>query len=194
MATTAKHLPQRHKLTVTDYCRLGDAGSFGVDDRVELIEGEVIDMAPIGIAHASLVDHLNDLFTRAVGDRAQVRVQNPARLETYSEPQPDLLLLKRRSDFYRTGHPEPADILLVVEVADTSLVYDRDTKIPLYARHGIPEAWLVDVVGERLTVYQHPGPDGYPAVTDPAPLEKRTLVGLPEVAIDLQGLFQPGQA
>lgn len=189
MATTVKDLPHRHKLTVTDYYRLGAAGSFRDNDRVELIEGEIIDMAPIGSRHASKVGYLDKLLQKAVGDRALVWAQNPARFGTYSEPQPDLMLLKPKVDFYASGHPEPQDVLLIVEVSDTSLQYDRDVKIPLYARHGIPESWLVDIENRRLTIYRQPEGDRYRGIVDPAPLGETPVFALQDVLVDLGGLF-----
>lgn len=192
MATIAENLPRRHKLTVTDYYRLAAAGSLSEDDRVELIDGEIIDMTPIGSRHASRVGYLTQLLINAVGERALVWTQNPARLGMYSEPQPDLMLLKPKTDFYASGHPMPEDVLLVIEVADTSLKYDRDTKVPLYARHGIPEVWLVDIENRRLTVYREPGQESYRTVIDPAPPGETPLSALKDVRIDLSDLFQYG--
>ena len=122
---------------------MGQAGILGEDDRLELLEGEIVEMAPIGSRHQSVVDRLTRLFSNRVGDAAVVRVQGPVRLGDDSEPQPDLLLLRRRADFYATAHPGPEDVLLLVEVPDTSTEYDREVKLPLYARHGIAEVWLV---------------------------------------------------
>ncbi|HET6629151.1 MAG TPA: Uma2 family endonuclease [Woeseiaceae bacterium] len=189
MATSPENLPRRHKLTVTDYYRLAAAGSLRENDRVELLDGEIIDMTPIGSKHAAKVGYLTQLLMKAVGDRALVWTQNPARLGIYSEPQPDLMLLRPKTDFYASGHPVPEDILLIVEVADTSLKYDRDTKIPLYARHGIREVWLVDIDNERLAIYRQPGPEGYGAVSEPASPERTSLVMLPDLYVDLGDLF-----
>jgi len=132
---------RRHRLTVDDFHRMGEAGILRADERVELIDGEVIDMAPIGSNHAGTVGFLAKRLERAVGDSAVVFVQNSLLLTASSEPQPDIMLLKPRTDFYRSAHPHPEDVLLIVEVADTTLAYDRDIKVPLYARHAIPEAW-----------------------------------------------------
>jgi Uma2 family endonuclease len=151
----------RHRFTVADYHRMAETGILREDDPVELIEGEILEMTPIGRRHQASVDRLNDLFARGLGDRAIVRVQGSIRLNEYSEPEPDLVLLRRRADFYADQDAGPADVWLVVEVADSSLPYDRDVKAALYARAGIPEFWLVDVNGRSVTVYREPGPDAF---------------------------------
>ncbi len=135
----------RRLFTVTEYERLGEAGVLNEDDRVELIEGEILTMSPIGSPHAACVNRLNAALTRILGQTAIVSVQNPIRLSEYSEPQPDIALLRPRADFYASGHPTPADVLLIMEVAESSLAYDRDLKIPAYAQAGIPEVWLWDL-------------------------------------------------
>ena len=143
---------------------MGEAGILSEDDRVELIEGEIVQMAPIGSRHAACVDRLTQLFVLRVMGRAIVRVQNPVLLNDYSEPQPDLALLRPRADFYASGHPAPQDVLLVVEVADTSAGIDRAAKMPLYARAGIHEAWLVDLQADQVEVHRQPTPQGYRSV------------------------------
>ncbi len=153
--------PVRHKFTVEEYHRMAEAGILSEDDRVELIEGEIVQMAPIGSRHAGTVDFLADLFFRHVGKTLLVRVQSPVQLSEDTEPQPDLVLLKRREDFYRNRHPGPEDILLLVEVAETSAKDDREMKVPLYARHGVSEVWLVDLGAEVVEVYREPSPEGY---------------------------------
>ena len=140
------------------------AGILGEDDRVELLEGEIVEMAPIGSGHAACVDRLTHLLVRQFAEKAIIRVQNPVHLGERSEPQPDLALLRSRPDFYAKAHPGPEDILLLVEVAETSVELDRDVKLPLYARAGVPEVWLVDLPGERIEVYRKPTPQGYQEV------------------------------
>jgi len=120
----------RHRFTVEEYHRMGQAGILSEDDRVELIEGEIVEMAPVGSRHAACVKRLNALLSRRAGGRALVSVQDPIRLGEHSEPQPDLALLKPREDFYAAAHPGPEDVLLVIEVAETSLEYDREVKLP----------------------------------------------------------------
>ena len=130
--------------TIEDYYRMADAGIIGREDRVELIRGEIVQMSPIGSLHASVVDSVAQLFFESVAGNAIVRVQNPIRLEAQiSEPEPDISLLLPRQDRYRMAHPTPEDVLLVVEVSDSSLEYDRGVKIPLYAEAGIPEVWII---------------------------------------------------
>ncbi|MBI4754201.1 MAG: Uma2 family endonuclease [Betaproteobacteria bacterium] len=178
----------RHRLTVSDFRRMAEAGVLGEDDRVELIEGELFDMAPIGSRHASIVDFLAERFTLGAGGRVLVRVQGPLEVSPNNEPAPDLLLLKPRPDRYRDALPQASDALLVVEVADSSLARDRDVKIPLYARHAIPEAWLVDVQSRCLTVFRDPRPAGYRRAMEFA---SGTVAPqcLPDVSIDVADLL-----
>jgi len=152
---------QRRLFTADEYYRLADVGILRHDDRVELLDGDIVEMTPIGARHAACVDRLNVLFQRVVNARAIVRVQNPIRLDPHSEPQPDLSILKARADFYASGHPTPGDVLLVIEVADSSAGFDRDVKVPLYARSRIPEVWLVDLEEGRVEIFAQPAPDGY---------------------------------
>ena len=147
---------QKHYFNVDEYYRMAQAGIFSENDRVELIDGEIIEMSPIGSLHAGCVDVLNSLLAQKVGRAAIVRVQGPIRINEYSEPEPDIALLKLRGDFYRHSHPTPADVLLVIEVTDTSLEYDRTVKLPLYARAGIPEAWLVILPKHVIEVHTEP--------------------------------------
>lgn len=139
---------------------MAQAGILTEDDRVELIEGEIVEMTPIGSRHAAGVARLTALFSR-IQDRGIVWVQNPIRLAEHSEPQPDVAVLRPRADFYAEAHPGPEDVLLLVEVVETSADYAREIKLPLYARSGIPEVWLVDASGGSIEVYRDPGPQGY---------------------------------
>jgi Uma2 family endonuclease len=152
---------QRRLFTVGEYERMVETGILARDDRVELVDGEIVEMSPIGSAHAACVDRLNALLHTHFGDRGIVRVQGPIRLDVYSEPQPDLAILNLRPDFYASAHPTAADIQLVVEVADSSLMFDRQRKLPLYARAGIPEAWIVDLLSERVEIFTRPAAAGY---------------------------------
>lgn len=147
---------QRRRFTVAEYYAMADAGILREDDRVELIEGEIIQMAAIGSRHAACVNRLTRLLVEQAGDAAVVTVQNPARLSDLTEPQPDLTLARPRADFYAGAHPRPEDILLLIEVAHSSLGYDREIKLPLYATAGIPEVWIVDVEGGVVEVYRDP--------------------------------------
>ena len=179
----------RHRLTVADYYRMGEAGIFAPEARVELIEGEIIDMAPIGTRHGSAVKRLNALFVAAVGSRAVVSVQDPLRLSELSEPEPDLMLLKPRADFYADAHPTAADVLLLVEVADTSARYDREIKLPLYARHGVREVWIVDLEARLLRICRLPAGEAYAEVTTSATPARTPIAALPDVEIDLTAIF-----
>jgi Uma2 family endonuclease len=152
------------KFTVDEYYQMARVGILREDDRVELIEGEIVVKSPISSSHAACVDRLTKLLSDRIGDRAILRVQNPIRLSERSEPEPDLALLKPRQDFYRHGHPSPEDVLLVVEVAETSLPYDREVKIPLYSRHGVREVWLVDLQSDQIEICHQPSAQGYQSV------------------------------
>lgn len=187
--SAASAILKRHRLTVADYYRMAEAGILGEDDRVELIEGEIIDMPPIGNVHSSSVKRLLRIFDRAVGDGAVVSVQDPIHLNDFSEPQPDLALLRYRDDFYREAHPTAADVLLLVEVAGSSLAYDRDVKLPLYARHGIPEVWIVDLEHRRLEVHSRPQGDAYLEKRCPDLAVPIAPAALPDCAVNLHGLF-----
>lgn len=135
----------RRRFSADEYQAMGKAGILGEDDRVELIDGEILAMSPIGPPHYGTINRLNHLFVRLVGDTAVVHVQAPVRVDPYSEPQPDLTLLRPRADYYATALVTPADVLLTIEVADSSLTFDRTVKAALYARRGIAEYWIVDV-------------------------------------------------
>ena len=148
--------PTRRRFTVDQYEAMGRAGILGEDDRVELLEGEIVEMTPIGARHAECVNTLCFLFVTALGRRATVSVQNPVRIDESSEPQPDLALLGHRVGERAARTPEPQDVLLVIEVADTTQVYDRQVKVPLYASAGIPEVWLVDLQAHTLTSWLDP--------------------------------------
>jgi Uma2 family endonuclease len=150
----------RRLFTSAEYHAMAEAGILSEDERVELIAGEIVRMAPIGSRHAGCVKRLNGRLSR-LGERALVSVQDPIALSPSHEPEPDLALLHPRADDYAQSHPAPSDIFLVIEVADFSVEYDRDVKIPLYARAGIPEAWLVDLIQRAVEVYREPSGDRY---------------------------------
>lgn len=152
---------QRRLFTVREYHQMALSGILFEDDRVELIEGEIIKMTPIGTRHIACVNRLNKFFSDHIESLVIVSVQNPIRLDEHSEPQPDLALLRYRPDFYAQAHPEPEDVLLVVEVAETSVDFDRQKKVPLYAITGIPEVWLVNLSEEYIEVYLKPSLHGY---------------------------------
>lgn len=149
------HIERRY-FTVDEYSRMGEAGIFSGDDRVELIEGEIIRMDPIVSCHAGCVGRLTEVLGRQAIGESILWVQNPIRINDHSELLPDVVLLKRRNDFYATAHPIPGDVLLIIEVADTSVEHDREVKIPLYARSGIPEVWLVNLPKDSIEIHTRP--------------------------------------
>jgi len=152
---------KRHRFTAREYRAMAEAGVLGEDDRVELVGGEIVDMAPIGSRHLACVVALNHLLVEASGGRFFVSVQNPVRLGERDEPQPDLSLLRRRPLPEAPAPPGPGDVLAVLEVSDTTLSYDRNVKLPLYAGSGVPEAWVVDLAGQKVEVHHGPAADGY---------------------------------
>ncbi|MBD2099302.1 Uma2 family endonuclease [Leptolyngbya sp. FACHB-261] len=154
----------RRKFTVEQYHRIAEAGVLTEDERVELIRGEILEMSPIGRRHAACVNRLVSLFAQRLADQAVLSPQNPVELNNTSEPQPDLALLQPRPDFYESGHPKPADIFLLTEVADTTAKADRELKIPLYVEASIAEVWLIDITGQCIEVYRQPSPTGYQSV------------------------------
>ena len=156
MVTIPLAAPARHLISVEAFHRMGETGILGPADRVELIDGEIIDRSPIAALHAAIVDLLARHFGRSAQASVFIRCQNPLRLDGLSEPEPDIAILKPRADFYTTGHPGPADALLVIEVADSSLAYDLGVKVPLYARHGIPEVWVIDATTRQTRVFREP--------------------------------------
>jgi Uma2 family endonuclease len=183
MSTAADHWLLRHRIDVDAFHRMAEAGIFAADARVELIQGEMLDMAPIGSPHAGFVNRLTFCLSQAIGNRAVLSVQHPLRLDKYSEPQPDVALLKPRADFYERQHPTPQDVLLVIEVADSSLRYDREIKSPLCAQYGVTEFWLIDVDARQLTCLREPAQGRY-----------SSSVVLTDVAVDLAWLLGKGHA
>lgn len=175
----------RHKFTVPEYHLMIDAGILGKDDRVELIEGEIIQMAAIGKRHATSVRRLIRVFRRLPEDRVTLDVQDPIELTPRTEPQPDVVLLRFREDYYATAHPTPADVLLLVEVADSSIDYDRQVKTPIYARSNIAEVWIVDLIQDCLIVYREPSPDGYGFQQDFDRGQSVTPLAFPEFEVSI---------
>lgn len=179
----------RHRFTVDEYDRMGVVGIFVEDDRVELVDGEIVQMTPIGSRHAAYVDRLAELLRSVLGQGAIVRVQSPIRLGSHSEPQPDLAVLRRRPDFYAAAHPAAPDVLLVIEVGDASVEFDRVTKIPLYGQAGISQAWLVDVVAGSLEDYRGPTAQGYDDRRAPRRGERVSLDAYPGLSLAVDDIF-----
>jgi Uma2 family endonuclease len=187
MNTAADNWLPRHRIDVDAFHRMVETGILAADARVELIHGEMLDMAPIGSTHAGLVNRFIRVF-EGMGERAILTVQQPLRLDRYSEPQPDIALLKPRADFYGRKHPTAEDVLLLVEVSDTSLRYDREVKVPLYAQHGVTELWLLDTQARQLTCWREPirGQYSSSVVLSSGVLQ---VAALPGVAVDLDWIL-----
>jgi Uma2 family endonuclease len=184
-ATVARRL-----ITVEEYDQMVRTGVFNEDDRLELIEGELIKMSPIGSTHAGIVNRLTRMLSAQLGGQAIVAVQNPIHLPQ-SEPQPDLALLRARDDDYTRSHPDASDVLLIIEVADTSVDFDRTMKVPLYGRSGIPEVWLVDLLEGVVEVYRNPASAGYrtkQTYTSEDSLTAESLPGLTLSVAEILGL------
>ncbi len=178
-----------HLLSVHDYHRMAEAGIFTEDQHIELINGEIFDMPPIGSFHAGLVTRLSRLLINKLGEQAIVTVQNPIYLSELSEPQPDIAILKPRSDDYMQSLPTAEDVLLLIEVADSSLHYDRTIKLPHYASHQIPEVWLFNLKEQRLDIYQQPESDYYRLHLRPKAGESIQPLLVDSVNVDWSGLF-----
>jgi Uma2 family endonuclease len=181
----------RHLFTVDEYHKMAEVGLLTEDDRVELIDGEIIEMAPIGELHFGHVNRFTHVFNRAFRDRAVLHIQNPVRLGLRREPQPDVTLLRLRDDFYAARMPTPEDVLLLVEIADSSLDYDRNTKVPLYAEAGILEYWLVNLIDDQIIVYRDPGPSGYGVVEVFRRDDAIRPLAFPDVEIAVSDVLHP---
>jgi Uma2 family endonuclease len=178
-----------HRFTVDEYHRMGDAGIFPPDARLELLDGEIVEMSPIGPRHAGCVNRLNTMLVRAVGERAVVTVQNPVILDAYGEPQPDLTVSRPRRDFYASAHPQPGDVLLMIEVVDSTGAYDRGRKVPAYARAGITELWLVDVGRRAVEVYTDPERGRYASMRVVAVADALAPRALPDVTLRVDAIL-----
>jgi Uma2 family endonuclease len=180
---------RRRLFTRAEYYRMAEVGILGEDDRVELIRGEIVQMSPIGRRHSAFVGNLTQLLAVRLAGRAFVWVQNPIVLTEDTEPQPDLAVLRRRPVPYKEREACAEDALLLIEVADSSLAYDRSIKLQLYAEAGIPEYWVVDCTAEAVEVHRNPGPDGYRDVTRLAGAAPLTLHAFPDVELTTSEIF-----
>jgi Uma2 family endonuclease len=190
MSATLEY-PQKHPISAEEYLRMGEAGVFAPEARLELIDGEILEMSPIHPPHAGCVKALNSLLSARAGRKAILAIQDPMIISGRSVPQPDVMLLNPRPDFYRSSHPGVADVMLAVEVADTTLVFDLQVKVPLYARCGIREVWVVDVSEQVIHVFRVPRPDGYTIRFTVRAAESVECQALPEVRVTAEELF-PG--
>lgn len=179
----------RRAFTVEDYHRMSEAGILSKDDRVELLEGEIVELSPIGSRHQACVNRLTTFLVQFAAQKYVVSVQGPVRLDENSEPQPDLALLKSKPDFYEDAHPSPDDILILVEVSETSAAYDREVKLPLYAGHGIRETWIVDLESRTIQVNSEPTADGYGRATTVRNGSLVRSIVLPELSVKAQDVL-----
>lgn len=189
MLLVAQSSPKKYPLTITQFQKMIETKILAEEEHVELIEGELIIMAPIGPVHSGKTNRINRLFSQSVGDSAIVEVQGPLVLNDNSELEPDIALLRPRDDFYETANPTPDDVLLLLEVADSSLSYDKNIKIPLYARHGIPEVWLINIPNRQVEIYLKPSPEGYRQILLPEKHETISPTLLLEVSIKVSDIF-----
>jgi Uma2 family endonuclease len=179
----------RYRLTVHDYHRLGEAGVLGEDDRVELLEGQLVEMSAIGPRHALAVDALTELLVIGAAGHAAVRVQNPIVLDDLSEPQPDFTLVHRPWEGYPNAHPRPPDVYLLIEVADSSLDFDLGAKLELYARAGIREFWVVDLTSNQVLVHRNPSEGKYNSISRVDMSGTLQVEALPDVTIPAVRIF-----
>jgi Uma2 family endonuclease len=173
----------------TEYYRMAEAGILTEADRVELIDGEIVKISPIGSRHAACVKGLNQLLPQRMGATALISVQDPIRLNDFSEPEPDVALLRPRRDRYAQAHPNPADVLLVIEVADTTAMSDRNVKVPLYARAGIPEVWLIDLTQDLIEIYAQPAGGIYQMQRQARRGEQLTADTLPQLSLSVDDVL-----
>jgi Uma2 family endonuclease len=182
--------PTRLRISVERYQRMVATGVLTKNDRVELIEGEMIEMAPIGTRHTAVTARLNQWLVLRLANRAIMSPGGAVDLGDFSEPQPDLMLLKPRADFYEQKHPEAQDVLLLIEVSESSLAFDQSTKLAMYARYGVNEYWIVDLVDKRLVVYRQPTPAGsYLQKIEVRDGDKVTPLAFPDLQITLSDVF-----
>jgi Uma2 family endonuclease len=179
----------RRHFSVGEYYKMAAAGLFTEDDRVELIEGEIIEMNPIGSRHAACVGRLTELLGRLTRDVAIVWVQNPVQVNDYSEPVPDVTLLKRRDDFYAQANPGPEAVLLLIEVSDSTLEYDQQVKLPLYARARVPEVWIINIPEETIEVYARPSRGKYQGALTVGRGERLTSTSVPSLTLDADAVL-----
>ena len=180
---------EKRYFNVAEYYRMAEAGVFSPEDRVELIEGEIVKMSPIGTRHAACVRRLDAFLNQRAGNLAQISVQSPVRLNDFSETQLDIALLKPRNDFYSSAHPTPADVLVIIEVSDTSVEFDRGIKLPLYARAEIPQVVIVNIPGEVIENYTEPVNGAYQKFTRVRDDQSVAVMLLPELSIPAHVVF-----
>ena len=178
------------RVSIADYYRMAATGELSPEARVELLDGRIIDMAPIGSFHGGMTNYLTEIFAIANRQRWVVAVQNPVRLDDFSEPQPDLMLLHPAADYYQRRHPVPSEVFLLVEVADSSLTKDRELKLPAYGRAGIAEVWIVNLADLAVEVYREPHFTGYRAKTILRTGDQARPQAFPDAVVEVRELFR----
>jgi hypothetical protein len=181
-----------HRFTRREYYRMAETGVLQPEARVELLDGQILEMSPIGPSHGSAVKRLNDFFSNLPHGRWLLAVQDPVALDDFSEPQPDLMLLKRAPDFYEKRHPGPDDVFLLVEVSDSTLLFDRGEKLPIYGRAGIREVWIVNLPDQTIEVYRDPHYQGYASTEILRPGQQARPLAFPDVVVDVAELLRHG--
>ena len=187
--TMAESISPHRRITIDEYYDMARTGLIAPDARVELIEGEVVHVAPIGDRHGDAVEKLDELLHQAVTGRARVRCQMPVRLGRYSQPEPDLVVVRPRVGPNDRGHPSAADVFLLIEVSDPTLRYDVDVKVPLYARHGVPEVWVIDLKHHTLHVYRSPVQGGYQYIASVPDGGSIAIPGVGSVTVNLSEIL-----
>src|ERR1041385_5990848 len=180
----------KHRFNVEEYYRMAETGVLKHDARVELLDGEIIDMSPIGPFHGGVTDYLNEVFTAASQNRWRTRIQNALRLDSHSEPQPDVVLAKPSPDLYRRRHPRPEDVYLLIEISDTTLETDQNEKLPAYGRAGIPEVWIVNLADLTVEVYREPHFTGYGSKSILRAGDQAAPQAFPDVKVDVAELLK----
>ena len=191
LTATAPTRVEKRKFTVAEYYRMAEVGILKAGEKVQLIEGEIVVKAPIGPGHAWDVALSIPLFSRLAEGRFMLQIQNPVHLNDNSEPEPDIMLMRLRPEGYRQAHPTPADVLLVIEIADSSLAYDRDVKAHVYGRNAIPETWVKNLPEDCIERFTEPGPEGYGQHTILRRGETITPVSLPDLELAVEDLLPP---
>jgi len=182
-------LPVRRRFTADEFEHLAEVGILVEDDRVELLDGDIVEMTPISSQHAGCVNALIAIYAGRLGERAVIAAQNPVRLDDFNEQQPDLCLLRPRQDSYRTSHPCADDVLLLIEVAHTSQLYDERIKAPLYGRFGVREIWIVDLDESTVHVFRDPFPEGYRTHQRRGPADSIAPRAFPNTVVDVSEII-----
>jgi len=180
----------KHRFTVKDFHRMAETGVLPPDARVELLDGEIIDMSPIGPFHGGLVKRLSRIFNLKSKGRWTVSTQDPLQLDDHSEPEPDVMLLKPAADDYTSRHPQPDDVFLLIEVSDSTVDYDQREKLPAYGRAGIAEVWIVNLNDLTVEVYREPHFDGYGSKTVLRAGSQAVPLAFPDAVVDVGELLK----